>query len=170
MQPTSQPTTLGFLDSLVQYGTILLTAAIQDYERDRSFSRRILATSMAPGYFACARRSRLRSACIRSSRPHRIAYHTEPGYAQYSRKVCAGSTTQAHSEKPTLLQLADWDRERRYDEDPPMFLHYSIEWKVNVCGRMRWKDSEQDPVLAPAASWQLFLQPKVGELLCKKLP
>jgi hypothetical protein len=77
---------------------------------------------------------------------------------------------QARLEKPTLLQLADWDRERRYDEDPPMFLYYSIEWKVTVSNKMRWKDTEQDLVLAPAAYWQVFLQPKLEEMLRKKLP
>jgi hypothetical protein len=35
---------------------------------------------------------------------------------------------------------------------------------------MRWKDAEQDLVLAPAFYWQLFLQPKLEELLRKKLP
>jgi hypothetical protein len=69
-----------------------------------------------------------------------------------------------------LLQPADWDQERTYDEDPPSCLHYSIERKVNLNGKMISKDTEQDLVLAPASYWQLFLQPRLEKLLLKKLP
>lgn len=37
--------------------------------------------------------------------------------------------------KLPLLQLADWDREKTYDEDPPQCIHYSIEWKVTIKGK-----------------------------------
>ena len=34
-----------------------------------------------------------------------------------------------------IYQFADWDSERTYDEDPPSYIHYSIEWKVTVNDR-----------------------------------
>jgi hypothetical protein len=68
-----------------------------------------------------------------------------------------------------LLRLADWDRERAYDEDPPYYIHYSIEWKVTVNGKAISRDTEQDLVLAPGSYWDLFLRPKLEKLLHKKL-
>ena len=68
-----------------------------------------------------------------------------------------------------VLQLQDWDKESSYDEDPPICLHYSIEWKVTVNGKVVSKDTEQDLVLAPASHWQHFLQPRLEKLLRKKM-
>jgi hypothetical protein len=79
------------------------------------------------------------------------------------------SQQQTQANKLKLCQLPDWDSERTYDEDPPSYIHYSIEWKVTVNNRaIMPKDTEQDVVLAPAAYWQHFLQPKLENLLRKK--
>ncbi len=62
------------------------------------------------------------------------------------------------SQQPTqinLLKLLDWDGEKPYDEDPPIYTHYSTEWKVTMNNRaIMPKDTEQDVVLAPATVWQ----------------
>jgi hypothetical protein len=68
-----------------------------------------------------------------------------------------------------LLQWEDWDQEQEYNETPARCLHYSIEWRVNVNGKIISKDTEQDLVLAPAPFWQHFLQPKLDRLLRRKL-
>jgi hypothetical protein len=73
-------------------------------------------------------------------------------------------------DKLALVQLNSWDQEKTYDEDPPSCIHYSIEWRVTLNSKVVSKDTEQDLVLAPASYWQLFLQPKLGKLLRKKLP
>ena len=31
-----------------------------------------------------------------------------------------------------LCQLLDWDSERMYDKDLPIYIHYKIEWKVST--------------------------------------
>jgi hypothetical protein len=76
---------------------------------------------------------------------------------------------QSRPDKLTLLRLADWDRDKAYDEDPPQYIHYSIEWKVTVNGKAISRDTEQDLVLAPGSYWDLFLRPKLEKLLHKKL-
>ena len=68
-----------------------------------------------------------------------------------------------------LCPFADWDPERVYDEDPPIYLHYGIEWKVAVNNRaIMSKDTEQDLVLEPAAHWEHILEPKLKKALLKK--
>jgi hypothetical protein len=76
------------------------------------------------------------------------------------------SQQQTQASKLQLCQYAEWDSERSYDEDPPHYIHYSIEWKVTVNNRaIMPKDTEQDIVLAPA---DYFLKPKVQSFLRKK--
>ena len=57
------------------------------------------------------------------------------------------SQQQTQASKLSFCQYSDWDSERVYDEDPPSYIHYSIEWKVAVNKRMISKDTEQDVVL-----------------------
>ena len=50
-----------------------------------------------------------------------------------------------------LLQLADWSKDKTYDEHPPTCIHYSIEWKLIVNSTLVAKDIELNLVLAPNA-------------------
>lgn len=68
-----------------------------------------------------------------------------------------------------LLQLADWDEDEAYEEQPPTCLHYSIEWKLTCNGKTLRKDTEPNLVLAPGAYWRKFLQPKLEKLARNKL-
>jgi hypothetical protein len=68
-----------------------------------------------------------------------------------------------------LCQLSEWDKERRYNEDPPKYIRYSIEWKVRVNNREVSKDTEQDLVLAPASYWRLFLKLNLEKVLLRKM-
>jgi len=54
-------------------------------------------------------------------------------------------------DKLILIQLNDWDQEKTYDEDPPNYIYYSIEWKVTLNNKMISKDTEQDLMLAPTS-------------------
>ena len=67
------------------------------------------------------------------------------------------------------VRYADWDPDRAYDEDPPIYIHYSIEWKITVNNRaITPKDTEQDLVLEPAAYWEHFLEAKLNNALLRK--
>ncbi|KAI8686735.1 hypothetical protein NCS56_00334500 [Fusarium sp. Ph1] len=69
-----------------------------------------------------------------------------------------------------LLQLADWDEELPYDEQPPTCVYYSIEWKLTLNNRSISKDTEPNLVLAPGPYWSTFLRSKLEKLVDKKLP
>jgi hypothetical protein len=75
------------------------------------------------------------------------------------------SQRQTQTNELKLCQLLDWDSGRTYDES---YIRYSIEWKVTVHNRaIVPKDTEQGIVLAPAAYWQKFLEPKLEDSVRK---
>jgi hypothetical protein len=67
-----------------------------------------------------------------------------------------------------LLGLDDWEEERAYDEQPPVCIYYSIEWKLALNKRVVVSDTEQNLVLAPSAYWDKFLKPKLERLVGQK--
>jgi hypothetical protein len=72
-------------------------------------------------------------------------------------------------DKLGLCRYEDWDPDRAYDEDPPIYIHYPLEWKIAVKNRaITSKDTEQDLVLEPAAYWEHFLEAKLNATLLRK--
>ena len=68
-----------------------------------------------------------------------------------------------------LLRLEDWDRERVYDEDPPICVHYFVEWTVFLNDKKISKNSERNVVLEPASFWHVVLRPRLDRLVEKKI-
>ncbi|KAI1839959.1 hypothetical protein JX266_013828 [Neoarthrinium moseri] len=69
-----------------------------------------------------------------------------------------------------LLQLADWDENKSYNDEIPICIRYSIEWKMTYKRKRVFQNTELDLVLAPGAYWMEFLKPKLENLAAKKLP
>ena len=90
--------------------------------------------------------------------------------AVHDRIAVHHSLAQDRSGSLPLLQLTDWSEDLAYDEYPPTCIHYSMEWKLTVNGRVAAKDTEQNLVLAPNAYWDVALRSKLDKLLRKKLP
>lgn len=76
------------------------------------------------------------------------------------------SQQQTQTNALNFCQFPDWDSERAYDDDPQIYIHYSIEWKVTLNNRaVMGPDTVQDTVLAPAAYWEQFIPYSISGVL-----
>ena len=82
------------------------------------------------------------------------------------------SQQQTQTNDLKLCQFPDWDSEGTYDDDPPVYIHYSIVWKVTRNKRaVMGPDTVQDTVLSPIAYCHRLLNPKIDNYwLQKKTP
>jgi hypothetical protein len=75
------------------------------------------------------------------------------------------SPQQTQTGELKFCELAHWDDGRTYDDT---YIRYSIEYKLAVNNRaIMPKDTEQGIVLAPAAYWQKFFEPKLDDSVRK---
>jgi hypothetical protein len=77
-----------------------------------------------------------------------------------------GSSASSHSIPPP----ASWTENAIYDEHPPTFIYYSIEWKLTVNNRGVSKDTEPNVAIALSPFWNTVLRPKLEKLVRQKLP
>jgi len=81
----------------------------------------------------------------------------------------SSSQQNTQADKLELCQYAKWSLDETYDEDPLIYIHYSIEWKITVNNRaITAKDTELGLVLEPAAYWEHFFEPKLKNALSRK--
>ena len=65
------------------------------------------------------------------------------------------SQQQTQTNDLKLCHFPDWDSQGTYNDDPPVYIHYSIVWKVTQLTRNKravmGPNTVQDTVLAPLA-------------------
>ncbi|KAK5069390.1 hypothetical protein LTR51_008640 [Lithohypha guttulata] len=66
-----------------------------------------------------------------------------------------------------FISLQNWRSDHVYNEVPPLYLHYNVEWKVKVNKTIIFKETEENIVLSPAAFWEQVLQTRLDEQLQK---
>lgn len=60
-----------------------------------------------------------------------------------------------------FIPLAVWDKRRAYDDQPPICIHYLVEWRITINNRVITRVTEPDLVITPSAYWQEILKGKV---------
>ncbi|EHA21861.1 hypothetical protein CBS115989_10927 [Aspergillus niger] len=65
---------------------------------------------------------------------------------------------QPQAEQLEFLPFADWEEERVYNEQPPVYIHYRIDWKVTLNGKSIAQITEPDLVVRPSEFWQNSLK------------
>jgi hypothetical protein len=50
-----------------------------------------------------------------------------------------------------FVPCEDWDPDQSYDEQPPICINYTMEWKLTLNRRVAAKQTEDDLVLAPGS-------------------
>ncbi|KAK0246848.1 hypothetical protein LTS09_018011 [Friedmanniomyces endolithicus] len=72
-----------------------------------------------------------------------------------------------------LVQWEEWDESHQYNETPPKYILYSIEWKLS--GKKKNKrtvarETEQNIVLGPSDYWTHFLHSKIRRAMKRQFP
>jgi hypothetical protein len=57
---------------------------------------------------------------------------------------------QSQSTQLVFLPIADWAEERVYNKQPPIFIHYRIDWEVTINGKNIAQVTERDVVIKPS--------------------
>lgn len=88
------------------------------------------------------------------------------GYDHWSRSASVAS----YDQQPDVLgfiPLHLWDKDHGYNEVPPLYIHYDIEWRLKIGRNVILKETEENIVVDPASIWRLVLQPRLEEQLQK---
>ncbi|KAH8800845.1 hypothetical protein F5884DRAFT_809026 [Xylogone sp. PMI_703] len=68
-----------------------------------------------------------------------------------------------------LLRLSSWERDRQYDKNNPICIHYDFRWKIsqreNIRRRNICLDTDRDLVLAPSDFWEDSFQIRLGKII-----
>jgi hypothetical protein len=76
---------------------------------------------------------------------------------------------QSQSTQLVFLPTADWDEERVYNEQPPIYIHYRIDWKVTINGKNIAQVTEPDVVIKPSEFWQHSLKDAAEKVKNRKV-
>ncbi|KAG9778313.1 hypothetical protein KCU88_g4333, partial [Aureobasidium melanogenum] len=98
------------------------------------------------------------------------AYHKDSqGHYRWTRSL----STSVFKHRPQglgFVQMKDWDCDATYDEMPPAYIHYRVEWKLMINKTVVSKQTEEDIVLEPTSYGPQILLPCLEELLKRKVP
>lgn len=97
-----------------------------------------------------------------------------PGSSSATQHAEENAGPRRHTSLP-LLRRSDWEKERSYDINNPVCIHYDIQWKVSQYNGQKkrasevWRRQERNLVLAPGDYWEECLRGKIDDFVNEKL-
>ncbi|ODM18800.1 hypothetical protein SI65_05417 [Aspergillus cristatus] len=76
---------------------------------------------------------------------------------------------QSQTDQLIFLPFADWAEGRVYNEQPPIYIHYWVDWKVTLNGRTVAQVTEPDLVIRPSEFWQHSLRDAADKIKNRKV-
>ncbi|KAI4593091.1 hypothetical protein KJ359_010179, partial [Pestalotiopsis sp. 9143b] len=64
-----------------------------------------------------------------------------------------------------FMDLDLWIPNIPYDENPPLYIRYTVQWKFTVNNRATAKDTRQDLAISPSDFWEADLQETIDKLI-----
>lgn len=64
-----------------------------------------------------------------------------------------------------FMDLDLWIPNIPYDENPPLYICYTVQWKFTVNNRATAKDTRQDLAISPSDLWEAELQETIDKLI-----
>jgi len=100
--------------------------------------------------------------------PTPVMYMNSQGEPRWSRSA-SGSVHEPQLQSLGFVQMADWDCDAFYDELPPRFLHYRVDWRLMINKTVVSRNTIDDIVLEPTSYGPCILLPLLEELLKRKV-
>jgi hypothetical protein len=78
------------------------------------------------------------------------------------------ATDQPQSDQLNFPPFAEWEEGGEYDEQPPRYFCYTIEWKLILNRKAVGRVTEEDLAVAPSEYWEETLKADVEDMLQMK--
>lgn len=75
----------------------------------------------------------------------------------------------AQKDQLGLIPRTTWDKGKKYVKQPPICIHYLIEWKVTLNGRSVQKVTERNVVIKPSEFWEGILKEKAEKVKLRRV-
>lgn len=94
-----------------------------------------------------------------------------PASSQYSSPLIQRSNEDSLQPVGQLhfIPLAAWKKEKKYVKQPPICVHYLIQWKVTLNGRPVHKVTERNVVVRPSEFWEHTLKNKIEKVRLRRV-
>ncbi|ETN44755.1 uncharacterized protein HMPREF1541_10425 [Cyphellophora europaea CBS 101466] len=103
-----------------------------------------------------------------SSAPTPALYTDSQGQPRWSRSASL-SVPEPQTQGLNFVRIRDWNPDAAYDEQPPRYLHYRIDWRLMINKSIVSRNTIEDIVLQPTSYGPRVLLPRLEEVLKRKI-
>lgn len=100
--------------------------------------------------------------------PTPALYTDSQGHPRWSRAASL-SIVEPPTQGLSFVRMTDWNPDAAYDEDPPRYIHYRIEWRLMINKSIASRNTIENIVLEPTSYGPCILLPRLEEVLKRKV-